>query len=211
MGLFRKDDRHAVVDRLYQFVRRGGDDRARREPLSAWRFPGIVQSGKAKGPFRLAADEHGNLGGPLLVPFVKAIRHDQTALFLERALEGRFLGHAFSAGINHLGADAHFLGPHRDQPPAHRFEYILSIALNDRHHGLGGGNVVARLNRSVDLVKFKCLANFVGVRLENESSAHTASYRFFTSAEGILTFGEVAVNGSRVVPQMMIEHYGDAF
>ena len=60
-----ENDRHAVVDRLHEYIRLRGDDRTGFKRLSFGWFPVFPQAREGKRTFTLQADPHGLLLFPL--------------------------------------------------------------------------------------------------------------------------------------------------
>ena len=115
-----EDHRHAVVQLGHERVGRAGDDRAGLDHLARGPvLPALPQARKADGLAIPAPDQVGLLGSPALpLPLVEArCRHDAAA-GAERGAEGRLVGHAFRAGVDHPVADGRVLGPGGDQAPA---------------------------------------------------------------------------------------------
>ena len=77
----------------------------------------------------------------------EAVGGNEAASRSERVAEGRLGVQGFGAGVDHAVADARSVGPVRHQPPAHELERARAV-VGDHQHGLGGGDIVARRERS---------------------------------------------------------------
>ena len=136
--LGRKDEGHAVVDRLHVRVRFSRDDRERVEVV-----PGAPQTREGKRALVRVADREGLLMRPVALPFVEAgNRHDQATRRICVA-KGRLLAHGLGAGVDHAVADLLVLRPMGDEAPAHESELVLVILDTDHRDALGRGDVVS--------------------------------------------------------------------
>src|SRR4051794_13856971 len=89
------NDRHTVMYRHHQFIRRTGDDREGMQIFSVWRFPASPDTGEAQHGLTLQFDEIRITC--CNVPFKEAIGWHQTAALGKVAL--KFCRYSFGARI----------------------------------------------------------------------------------------------------------------
>jgi hypothetical protein len=142
-----EDDRHAVVDRPHQLVRRAGDDRATRDPPHRRAMSSASRTRRSRTARRRRARSEAAAGAgagpPVAATHTSRPSRSGSGYSTARPALGRPASPRESrrARVDHREARLELLGPVRHEPPAQLLDPPAVAILNDGQHLLRGRDV----------------------------------------------------------------------